>query len=129
MLVDLLILTCLIITIVGYTKAIRSVKELPPELLKSLNIKVYSLIWYPIILFVTFFPIFFANAVMGSYNSLGGAFVIGIFGMGVTHAIGFTNALVYGWQRRLSDKYEHLEPTTASLQSIDLSESLQEHDV
>jgi len=92
----------LMITLVGYIKAIKRIRELPRHIIAQMDIAVYKLLWFPLILFVSFVP--------SMINNMIAIFVSDIppwvraLHLGLTHSIGFTNAIVYGYQRKLYKK-------------------------
>jgi len=90
----------LIVTFFGYLLAIRNVRELSKDFVSQMEISVYKLLWYPAVLFITFMPGLIDNLVV-IYTS--GSVPLGfqVCHLVLTHSIGFTNALVYGFQRRL----------------------------
>ncbi len=95
----------LIITLVGYTKAIRKIRELPQHIVEQTEIGVFKLLWFPLVLFVTFVPSM-VNNFIGIFIHDIPPWVTGLH-LGFTHSIGFTNAIVYGFQRKLyKTKYE-----------------------
>ena len=89
----------LIITLVGYIKAIKRIRELPQHIIDQMDIGVYKLLWFPLILFISFVPSMMNNMI-GIFVSNIPPWVSGLH-LGLTHSIGFTNAVVYGYQRKL----------------------------
>ena len=90
----------IIISIVGYGVAIHRMRQLPIEIQKFLNINVYKLLWYPVVLFVIFVP----SVANGFYQNYRGTITnpaFEIIYLALTHSIGFVNAIVYGLQRKL----------------------------
>jgi len=99
------ILAGLIITLIGYIKAIKRIRELPQHIVEQTEIGVYKLLWFPLVLFVTFLPSV-VNNFIGIFIKDIPPWVCGLH-LGLTHSIGFTNAIVYGFQRKLyKTKYE-----------------------
>jgi len=91
-----------ILTFRAYIHVIREIKSLPKELISSLNIKAYSLLWYPAVLFGSFLPCMIASfyRVIRPDDEEVPSWVIGLH-IVMPHSIGFTNALVYVIQRKL----------------------------
>ncbi len=93
------ILIGLFITLLGYGLAIRTIKKLPEVLVKASGFNVYQVLWYPAILFISFVPAFI-NSLFTQDDDIETPTVwIVALNLGVTHMIGFTNALLYGLQR------------------------------
>jgi len=89
----------IVISIIGYSFAIKRVKQLPEEVLEALEINVFKLLWYPAILFLTFAPSV-ANALIQNYRGTQTGPTVEAIYLTLTHSIGFINALVYGLQRK-----------------------------
>lgn len=91
-----------ILTFRAYIHVIREIRSLPKELISSLNIKAYSLLWYPAVLFGSFLPCMIASfyRVIRPDDEEVPSWVIGLH-IVMPHSIGFTNALVYVIQRKL----------------------------
>jgi len=88
------------VTCIGYVLTVRKIKSIPEEILDNMHVAIYKLYWYPALLFMTFLPSTidnFISAYWGKHN----IFEIKAFHLLMTHSIGFTNAIVYGIQRRL----------------------------
>jgi len=92
-------LGCLV-TFFGYLLAIRNIRRISKDLISHMDISVYKLLWYPGLLFVTFTPGLvnnFVTIITGGAAPLG----VQILYLILTHSIGLTNAMVYGFQRKL----------------------------
>jgi len=94
-----IVISASVITILGYSKAIKNLNSLPQYLINCSDVKVYKLLWYPTILFFTFVPSMIDNA-WGIINGTGHSVPFMAVHVGITHAIGFINAIVYGSQRK-----------------------------
>jgi len=95
----LIVGSALVVTIVGYYKAIKNLNQLPQYLIDHIDVKVYKLMWYPTALFLTFIPSMLDN-VWAILSETPASVPVLAFHVGVTHIIGFTNAFVYGTQRK-----------------------------
>ncbi len=91
--------SALIVTIVGYSRAIKNLNQLPQYLIDHIDVKVYKLMWYPTALFLTFMPSMIDNLWV-FFSESPSAVPVLAFHVGITHLIGFTNAFVYGTQRK-----------------------------
>jgi len=109
------ILAGVLITLIGYILTIRKIKKLPPEILEELDISIYKLFWYPALLFVTFVPSILDNYA-AIYTGSAVSLSVKALHLSITHLIGFTNAILYGIQRKLYHT-KHKEP------NIDLSQA------
>jgi len=110
-----------ILTLKSYLHVIREIKALPECLISQLNVKVYSLLWYPIVLFASFLPCLLDSLYRFSRpaDEMVPFWIIGLHIL-LPHSIGFTNALVYGVQRKLySNSFAEDEGTVAA--TIDIS--------
>jgi len=92
-----------VITLGAYIMAIKKMKELPKELLSTMDIKIYKLLWYPAVLWITFMPTAAENIFRLFFEASSPAALI-VLRILVPHSIGFTNAIVYGLQSRLNRK-------------------------
>jgi len=92
------ILIGLFITLWGYGLAIRTMKRLPKILVEASGFNVYQVLWYPAILFITFVPAFINSLVNQGDGDTPTVWIVAL-NLGLTHMIGFTNALLYGLQR------------------------------
>jgi len=93
------------LTLRAYLHVIKEIKTLPEGLVSQLNIKVYALLWYPAVLFGSFIPCFIDSLYRLSRpdGETVPNWIIGIH-IVLPHSIGFTNAIVYGIQRKLYSK-------------------------
>jgi len=94
-----IVILALTASIFGYLKAIKNFNSLPQYLIDHINVKVYKLLWYPVVLFIIFLPSMLDNLWV-NISGAPAAVSVKAFHLGVTHAIGFINALVYGIQRK-----------------------------
>jgi len=94
-----IVIVALTVSIFGYLKAIKNFNSLPQYLIDHINVKVYKLLWYPTVLFIIFLPSMLDNFWV-NVSGTPAAVPVKAFHLGVTHAIGFINALVYGIQRK-----------------------------
>ena len=108
-----------LITFFGYVLAIRNIRGLAKDYVDQMDISVYKLLWYPALLFITFMPGFIDNVFV---ISTGGKtpFAFQAVHLIVTHSIGFTNALVYGFQRRLYYSSHRVKDENKSLYKNDI---------
>ena len=92
-------LLAVIISLVGYISAIRRFKSLPSDIIELLDVNVYKLLWYPVVLILAFVPSMVDNFIQ-TVDGVDRAFFAKIIHIGCTHSIGFLNALIYGIQMR-----------------------------
>ena len=97
----------LTVTFFGYLLAIKKVRELTSASLYQVDVNVYKLLWYPLIVFITFVPGLIDNLVSTSQN-VKLSFGFEAAHLTLTHSIGFTNALVYGLQRNWKDDLDEM---------------------
>ena len=110
------ILAAIFITFFAYILTIKRLKILPRGLLRKLGVHTGKLFWYPAVLILTFAPCIAYSFTLKSLGSDGSLIVKAIHLM-LTHAIGFTNAVVYGIQTKKNDSdYEELGESQANLQ-------------
>ena len=86
------------ITFIGYVLAIKETRNLRKSFLIEIDVNVYKLLWYPLVMFLTFVPGVIDNLVKISLNSQV-SYAFETTHLILTHSIGFSNALVYGLQR------------------------------
>jgi len=105
-----------LITLFGYLLAIRNVKNASKDLMDHLEVNINKLLWYPALMFVTFIPGLIDNIVM-LYLDAETPLAFLIVHLILTHSIGFTNAILYGFQRGLyqSKKRGHRKTSDRSL--------------
>jgi len=93
------ILAGFFVSLVAYALAIRNVKRASQGYINQMEINMYRLFWYPGLIFLTFMPCFI-DYLFQIY--LGDSPVyVEIVHLLLTHSLGFNNALLYGFQRRL----------------------------
>ena len=94
-----------VLTLRAYLHVIKEIKSLPKDWISQLQIKVYSLLWYPAVLFGSFLPCMIASfyRITRPDSEAVPSWVIGMH-IVLPHSIGFTNAIVYGIQRKLYSK-------------------------
>jgi len=97
------------VTLVGYLKAIRTIKEISEELGQEMDMSIYQLLWYPFVLMITFLPSVI-DPIVTIYTSERPVWVRAVR-MGIPHLIGFTNAVVYIIMRGLYQEPE-IDDTT-----------------
>ncbi len=104
----------LLVTLVTYAKIANKVDELTRSLMipnDINNIGVRKLFWYPAVIFLSCIPALIDNIIQIYFDfSLVSFNVVHVI---LFHSLGFSNALVYGWQRR---KYN--QTNTARTSSI-----------
>jgi len=88
----------LLVTILGYALAIRAMRKLPNILIQASGFNIYQVLWYPVLFFISFVPAFW-NSLEHLDDNKSPLWVVAS-NLGLTHLIGFTNALLYGLQRR-----------------------------
>lgn len=88
-----------IISLYSYIHAIRSTSKLSQGLLHSMDVNIYKLLWYPVVMFLTFIPTMVDNVVHIIRNE-NSPFIIQALHEGITHVIGLLNAIIYGMQRK-----------------------------
>jgi len=90
----------LAVSVYSYARAILTIKRLPKELVGKMDISIYKLLWYPLVLFLIFTPSVVHGFVMIYFKNQQ---TIGMFAtyLVLTHSIGFINAILYGMQRKL----------------------------
>ena len=87
-----------LISLKSYLNVINQLKELPKCIIEDMNIKVYSLLWYPLVLFVSLIPCQIYTAIeLYSNPPLWAKFIH----LMLPHSIGLTNLILYGYQRKL----------------------------
>jgi len=113
----------LIITICSYILVIKKTKELPAGVLTAVKFNYYYVLWYPAVFFLTFAPNLLDNILRIYYPGrpvwLQAAHLV------LTHSVGFSNALVYGVQRKIlktnyeenARKFSEFETSIISLSS------------
>lgn len=87
------ILLGLIITFESYRRAIREAKKLPPVLIEQMDWSIYNLLWYPCSLMITFAPSLLDQFV--SIYAPNRPIWVTALRVGITHSLGFINALLY----------------------------------
>ncbi len=87
------------VTLIGYLNVVKRMKGLPKHFLEKMDISLYQVLWYPIILFITFVPIVIEN-IIRIYEPDRPIWKKALT-LTFTHAIGFLNAVVYIVQRKL----------------------------
>ena len=103
------------ITLKAYLFTIRELEEFPQTLLDHANIKPYKLLLYPALIFITFIPMLIHNIAMIFVDRTPEwSLTIHIF---LTNIVGFTNALVYIFQRRLYQNVDKIEKQRFSISS------------
>ncbi len=112
------ILSAVAITLGSYFATIKKIKELPEEVLETMDVSIYKLFWYPAVLLITFVPSFADNfgAIYFETTLPVGFKLLHLL---MTHAIGFTNAVVYGIQRKLHHREAPLEKNVQMLAPFD----------
>lgn len=95
----MLVFSGLSITMYGYFKTVRYVRKLSYEAMAHMDVNMSKLFWYPFVIFFTFMPSVINNLVHIYYKE--SFLIVEIIHLSLTHSIGFTNAVVYGLQRRL----------------------------
>lgn len=116
-----------IITLIGYIKVIVTIRslKLPDVTLQEMNVPVFSLLWYPFVLCITFVPSLIDN-IRAIYIPTRIPAIEAIHLL-LTHSLGFTNAVVYGCQRKLykprkEEDHVELRHTSDVENSLDGSE-------
>jgi len=105
----------ILITLKTYLFTIRELKEWPQTLLDHADIKPYKLLVYPALIFITFIPMLIHNMAMIFVDKTPEwSLTIHIF---LTNIIGFTNACVYIFQRRLYQNVDKVEKQRLSIAS------------
>ncbi len=89
----------LIITIFSYILVIKKTKELPADVLSAVKFNYYYVLWYPAVFFLTFAPNLLDN-ILRIYSP-GRSIWLQAAHLVLTHSVGFSNALVYGLQRKI----------------------------
>ena len=89
-----------IITIICYYLTIKRINAFQKILSDERELNAGKLFWYPAVMFISFLPSV-VYWLLTLCTGLGNTEAIEAFMMLITHSIGFTNALVYGYQRRL----------------------------
>ncbi len=97
------ICSALFITLGSYLLAIKKIRQLPEEVLETMDISMYKLFWYPAVLLITFAPSF-ADNFGAIYFEKSLPVELKLLHLLITHSIGFTNVIVYGVQRRINRK-------------------------
>jgi len=110
------IVSSLLITLGSYLLTIRKIRELPEEVLSSMDLQTHKLFWYPAVLLITFVPSALDN--FGAiYFGSDVRVEIKLLHLFFTHSIGFTNAIVYGIQRRLHKGQDYRQKSVQLLSS------------
>ena len=111
------VFTALTISITGYLLVIRRVSRLPQSFIEGTGVSIYKLFWYPAVIFITYMPNIVMDIMKKIFVGVGDIFALKIITLVITHSFGFTNALVYGIQRKLYygrnkdfDELENAEP-------------------
>jgi len=109
------IMSAVIITLGSYFITVRKIRQLPEEIIAAMDLNINKLFWYPAVLLITFVP--------SVADNFGAIFLdakipvaFKLLHLLMTHAIGFTNGIVYGIQRKL---YQHEVPTDKHVQLIE----------
>jgi len=87
------VLLGLMIVIISYFKALKQVSQLPSLLIKRMNYQPHKLLVYPIVLLLIFMPSL-VDQILQIYDENRPLWIT-IMRVGITHSIGFINALVY----------------------------------
>ena len=85
------------VTIIGYSYAIFRYRQDP--LINYMNIHIYRLLWYPLVLFIAFLPDVLDNFMRYS-NSSARSTPLKAAHLIFTHSIGVFNAILYGLQAK-----------------------------
>ena len=97
----LFFLVCLLITLVLYYKSIKIIRNLDPEEQSKVEVNELKLLYYPAVMIISFVP----NVVNDYYQIFASSprwlLIVHIV---LNHSTGWMNALVYGIQRRNSDR-------------------------
>ena len=93
------IFLALVISIVGYIKIMRKLKEIPRTSMEESEFQVSRLLWYPVGLIVIFVPTLIEPIVKLFIEELPTWFMA--IRLGVPHSIGFINAIMYIILRKL----------------------------
>jgi len=104
----------LIVSLIGYVSIFKSMRNMPKFLLAELNFNPYHLLWYPVVLFITFTP-GLINRIYLIYNDDHSSTLEALY-LGLKHLVGFSNALVYGFQRNL---FQQPRKSTSAVSSND----------
>lgn len=89
----------IITTLISYIGMVREIRGFQYGPLEDAKIKPHRLFWYPFIQLLTFGPRFL-DSISKNYFAPTPAFIIKTLHLISTHSIGFTNALVYGFQMK-----------------------------
>ena len=81
-------------------------KEISQLLMDRSKIDTYRLLWYPAVLFITFVPNILIDVSLTFYGTKIKA--LEVLSVVITHSLGFSNALVYGIQRKEHQKSQNL---------------------
>ena len=95
-------------------------KDLPTDILKQMNVSMYKLLCYPLALFIVFIP-HQINQFM-ELTSVTPLWMTAIY-LGLTHSIGFINAVVYRAQKKT---YENSDDKLKFELSVNLSNNYDE---
>ena len=79
---------------------VKEIKGFQSGPLEDAKIRPHRLFWYPFVQLFTFGPRFLDSIAKKYLSGTPIAFVISVIHMISTHSIGFTNALVYGFQMK-----------------------------
>ncbi len=101
------VLLGLTIVLISYLKALRQVSQLPPLLVKRMNFASHKLLVYPIALMLVFLPSL-ADQILQIYDENRPLWIT-IMRVGITHSIGFINAMVYVVLRDLYQPSFHIK--------------------
>jgi len=88
-----------LVTLLGYLNVVKRMRDIPKDFFEKMDISLYQVLWYPIILFITFVPIVIEN-IIRIYEPDRPTWKKALT-LTFTHAIGFLNAVVYIIQRKL----------------------------
>ena len=101
-----------VITLVCYCLTIRIVRSYQKAFEDLRDLRLRRLLLYPAVIFISFLPsVFYWIFYYNDYNTA--SFVFKAIKMVLANSLGFTNALVYGYQKKL-----YATPKTAEQQHI-----------
>ena len=100
------IMTCAIITIRGYIRAIKEISLLPKDFAKEIGLNAGKLWWYPSVLIFAFLPSLI-DQVISIYSPNRPTWITALR-IGITHSIGFINAVLYGIFGKLYSTKQHV---------------------
>jgi len=120
------------VTLRSYMYIIQEIKTLPKSVLEQIDVRVYSLLWFPMVPFLSNLLCLVDNMIkIFDHNQNPLSLWKKIAHLLIPHAIGLTNALVYVVQKRLYSSGKTHEQRTASVASaceVSLMESRYEDD-